>query len=136
RCLSDWSSDVCSSDLPTISPAVEHVVLRALAKDYQQRFATIRDFAEALEQASHAREDATLPVWPLSGQPALNSLPAQQGSQTGKDATLLARPFPQAEPSPLSTQPVLNPTPAQEKLGSPFTGGYKGPFANATPKRD
>jgi WD40 repeat protein len=36
---------------PTILPALETVVLKALAKDPQQRFACIRDFADAFEQA-------------------------------------------------------------------------------------
>ena len=36
---------------PTLAPAVEEVVLRALAKDPGQRFATVRAFATALEQA-------------------------------------------------------------------------------------
>ncbi len=35
---------------PTISPAVEQVVLKALAKDPRQRFASVQDFASALEQ--------------------------------------------------------------------------------------
>src|SRR6266566_7104007 len=39
------------ANTPTISPAVEKVVLRALAKDPEQRFATVRAFASALEQA-------------------------------------------------------------------------------------
>jgi outer membrane protein assembly factor BamB/serine/threonine protein kinase len=73
--------------VPTISPAVEHIVLRALAKNYQQRFATIRDFAEALEQASHAQEDATLPAWPLSRQPAQEKLtPPFTGDYKGPSA--------------------------------------------------
>ncbi|HJT55810.1 MAG TPA: ABC transporter substrate-binding protein [Ktedonobacteraceae bacterium] len=36
----------------TISPEVEQVVLRALAKDPKARFASVRDFAQALEQAN------------------------------------------------------------------------------------
>ena len=40
------------SKVPTISPEVEQVVLRALAKDPQQRFANVQAFATALEQAS------------------------------------------------------------------------------------
>lgn len=36
---------------PAIPPEVERVVLRALEKDWQARFPTIRDFAQALEQA-------------------------------------------------------------------------------------
>ena len=38
--------------LPTISPAAEEVVMTALAKDPHQRFASVRSFANALEQAS------------------------------------------------------------------------------------
>ena len=40
------------SKVPAISPDVEQVVLHALAKDPQQRFANIQAFATALEQAS------------------------------------------------------------------------------------
>src|SRR5690348_11406086 len=38
--------------LPSISPAIEEVVMTALAKDPHQRFASVRSFANALEQAS------------------------------------------------------------------------------------
>jgi ABC-type transport system substrate-binding protein/serine/threonine protein kinase len=38
--------------VPEIPPEVEQVVLRALAKDPKERFASVKDFAEALEQAS------------------------------------------------------------------------------------
>src|SRR5215467_7040386 len=38
--------------VPTIPPEVEQVVLRALAKDPKARFASVKDFAEALERAS------------------------------------------------------------------------------------
>src|SRR2546421_546698 len=38
--------------LPTLSPAVEQVVMTALAKDPRQRFSQIQAFADALEQAS------------------------------------------------------------------------------------
>ncbi|GAC1365093.1 MAG: hypothetical protein NVSMB44_25750 [Ktedonobacteraceae bacterium] len=37
----------------TISRALEAVIMRALEKDPKQRFATIQDFAQALEEASH-----------------------------------------------------------------------------------
>lgn len=43
-----------------ISPELEHVVLRALAKDPRQRFTTIEEFARALEQADLAQEAPTL----------------------------------------------------------------------------
>jgi serine/threonine protein kinase len=38
-------------NVPTLSPAVEEVVLTALAKDHHQRFASVRAFARALEEA-------------------------------------------------------------------------------------
>ena len=43
----------------TISPAVEQVVLRALAKDPQQRFASIEAFAMALERAAQQHHGGT-----------------------------------------------------------------------------
>ncbi len=47
--------------VPYLSRAVERVVMTALAKEPSQRFATIQDFASALEQASHAAPDTPLP---------------------------------------------------------------------------
>ncbi len=38
--------------LPSLSPAVEQVVLKALEKEPQNRFASVRELAQALEQAS------------------------------------------------------------------------------------
>ena len=38
--------------LPTLSPAVEAVVMRALAKNPMERFPSVKEFAEALEEAS------------------------------------------------------------------------------------
>lgn len=40
------------ASVPAISPAVEHVVMKAIAKDAGQRFESVQDFAAALEQAS------------------------------------------------------------------------------------
>jgi serine/threonine protein kinase len=46
------SPDPLRVKVPTLSPAVEQVVLKALEKDPKQRFANIQSFASALEQAS------------------------------------------------------------------------------------
>lgn len=40
--------------VPTVSPRVEQIVLKALAKDPQQRFASVKAFALALEEAGQA----------------------------------------------------------------------------------
>ncbi len=56
--------------VPTLSPTVEQLVLRALAKDPKHRFASVADFAQALEQAW--QEDASGQTVALlaSGSPA------------------------------------------------------------------
>ena len=42
--------------VPSLSAAVERVVLKALSKDPQQRFANVLAFAAALKQASHQKQ--------------------------------------------------------------------------------
>src|SRR2546423_3286629 len=60
--------------MPAIPPEVEQVVLRALAKDPKARFASVADFAIALEQAS---QRALVPTARLSSeQPAAGSAAA------------------------------------------------------------
>ena len=60
---------------PTISPAIEDVVLKALAKDPQERFATVQSFAAALEAASE-EPPTVLSLSPFSnaGQPPVPSV--------------------------------------------------------------
>ena len=41
------------AQMPNIPPAVEAVILKALAKEPQQRYAAVQDFAHALELAAH-----------------------------------------------------------------------------------
>jgi serine/threonine protein kinase len=48
--------------IPGISPEVEQVVMRALARDWQQRFRNIQEFAQALEEASFTSISATQTV--------------------------------------------------------------------------
>jgi eukaryotic-like serine/threonine-protein kinase len=51
---------------PRLSPAVDAVLLRALAKQPQERFPSVLQFAQALEQAFQQRE---IPPVPLPGNP-------------------------------------------------------------------
>ena len=61
--------------VPAIPPAVEEVVMRALAKDYRQRFASVQAFADALEQISSASSSVSsvspyappIPIVPVIG---------------------------------------------------------------------
>ena len=79
----------------SISPAVEHVVLKALSKDPQRRFAQVMDFAFALKQAT-ARKQV---CWYPSHCSELR--PAQKMSQGIPLATSRGA-FSQAEPWSLS----------------------------------
>jgi serine/threonine protein kinase len=53
---------------PLVSGEVEAVVMKALAKDLSQRFATVQAFATALEQANLSRKNQ-LPILPKLGTP-------------------------------------------------------------------
>jgi eukaryotic-like serine/threonine-protein kinase len=81
--------------IPTISPAVEGVVLKALAKDPRQRFARIQDFAEALAQESQAREEPALTTQSPFRQPAPMSA---QGDGPAQGPATLPSPRPPSRP--------------------------------------
>jgi eukaryotic-like serine/threonine-protein kinase len=76
---------------------VEQVILRALAKDPQQRFPSVQAFAQALEQAAHPKKSA-IAVLPLSillsQQPDSHGhQSASQGNfQTSMQSTIATRP--------------------------------------------
>jgi eukaryotic-like serine/threonine-protein kinase len=57
---------------PTISPMLEEVVMKALAKDPHQRFASIKDFADALAQASLGEKSTSITLPPLQTQARLS----------------------------------------------------------------
>jgi serine/threonine protein kinase len=71
-----------------LPPAIDAVVARALAKDREQRFATARDFAAALQSAIRRAEDATIvpPADPLkkpdSAGSSKGTVPSMVGSGT------------------------------------------------------
>ena len=76
-----------------IPPAVERVVLIALAKDPARRFGSVREFAAALHQAAHAFS----PTIPAHAQP-----PADRGSSMVATPTILP-----TEPAPASLRAGL-----------------------------
>ncbi len=67
--------------VPELSPAVEEVVQRALAKDADKRFARVQEFASALEEAAlselptHPREIDTLPPFEVPPLPESETMP-------------------------------------------------------------
>lgn len=74
---------------PDISPAVEQVVMMALAKNPEQRFGSIRAFANALEQASQSSAPVSIvgkPVEPVHSEKA----PAALSSSSISAGTLVS----------------------------------------------
>jgi len=65
-----------SSQIPWISPAVESVVMTAIAKDPLQRFASVSAFANALEQASGIEASHPPPSSSSSSWPGAASAPS------------------------------------------------------------
>ena len=97
--------------LPSISPAIEEVVMTALAKDPHQRFASVRSFANALEQASQV--SASFP-----GASPMNE-PAAAAPQL--TPTVPAQPLPSAMPVRTETAPPVQsnyPPPPPANTGS------------------
>jgi serine/threonine protein kinase len=81
--------------VPGISPLVERVIMRALAKDYHQRFPGVQDFANALERAGNSfYSEQTVAVPPLA-----------PGALPGTDEHFL---HPQSRPA---TPPVMKASP-------------------------
>ncbi len=60
-----------SSKMP-LSPEVEQVVLKALAKEPKQRFTSVKDFAGALEQTCHSQKST---IFPTPSSPSAVTLP-------------------------------------------------------------
>src|SRR6266700_1187947 len=93
--------------VPTISPEVEQVVLRALAKDPKARFASVAEFALVLEQAS---QRALAPTAQIANEQAAHGSIAATGY--GTVAVAPSHPMLPTESTPSADLPVeaLEPT--------------------------
>ena len=95
--------------VPTIAPQVEQVIMKALSKDYHQRYPRVRDFAEALEQASQVDmsfyNDATVAV--------ASAIPrsANRVSEPVLNPPSVPVVFPAVKPSPLSMDTATSQVP-------------------------
>ncbi len=89
--------------VPTLSPAIEEVVLRALAKEPKQRFASVQGFALAL---LHAAQGTTSPP------STLLSTPASRAEPPGPFPTLPAAGVQEPSSSEAALLPTLVPSAA------------------------
>ncbi len=115
--------------IPGVSTEVEQVVMRALAKDPQQRFPTIRDFAAALEQASLRESPAATGVL----EPTPPTEP-DASSETVPFTLDMASPV-AASITPVLSVPQSNPpssTPVEMTHVTPETTGLAQPSPSTT----
>ena len=105
--------------IPTISADVDSIILKALAKDPQQRFATIQAFAHALEDASTGGEQFL---------PTLPPMSSRQNQAKDDNYTIIQRPHsfsstniaspPQSKEVPSSADAL---DPLDKKPGQPIS---------------
>ena len=88
--------------LSTIPPLVEVVVLKALAKDPKQRFASVKAFANALEQATKAEQDIPSIIPTITIASGFTTHKAEVDTKSGQI-------LPPTQPIPLADQSSLSP---------------------------
>jgi WD40 repeat protein len=112
------------SKVPTISPEVEQVVMTALAKEPEQRFASVSAFANALEQASKPEQriisSASTVVSPLPPS-ASNAFSSSHTISTGEEGfQTVNAPVTERVNRPVSTTPHYE-HPTNEHSATPGT---------------
>ncbi len=107
--------------VPTISPEVEQVVLRALAKDPKHRFASVSAFGTALEQASQLAPShpALLPMDRLITPAGPPSPPPSTAHTYATEVASPSQPAPATEAAPLTSLPGLHQK-AANVMAAPF----------------
>jgi serine/threonine protein kinase len=115
--------------VPTLSPAIEQVVLTALAKDPKERFPDVRAFAAAFEQASRA-VDSVYSSYTQPPPSAPRTPPADQWSRSGGpsvlDAETRVRQAGAPLPSDMRTPPTMQPPGGQFRSPATPSGGPGG----------
>jgi WD40 repeat protein/tRNA A-37 threonylcarbamoyl transferase component Bud32 len=113
--------------VPDLSPAVEEVVMRALAKDPQQRFENVQAFALALEKAFSTE---------LTSSSSLTGLPAAEFQPSSSKNTILLSSVETPEESFATVQslpPELIPSPPATSLHNP-TSSLQQPETTSLPE--
>ncbi|MBA2391305.1 MAG: serine/threonine protein kinase [Ktedonobacteraceae bacterium] len=85
--------------VPVLDPAIESVVMRALAKNPQQRFASVRDFADALEAVC---KPISARIYPLAKELVPSTFP-------GGNANIKRQPAPMARVMDKNPPPLFAP---------------------------
>lgn len=121
------------AQVPTLPPAVEAVVMKALSKEIRDRFFSVNDFAQALEQAIvNTRSSGN--VYPVNPQNIAAGFPGggAAGNQLGGTPIRQTPQTPAVGPSPVPNQtPFLGfggvPNPPMPQPPIPPAGSYPPP---------
>ena len=113
--------------IPAISPDIEQVVLMALAKDPQQRFANIQAFANALEQACEPTQRYGF------APPGQRPQPINTALQTDPGADFTAAATPASQPGEGAAHSTVVATPWNQAQNTPAVGIMPGGLQS--PKR-
>jgi serine/threonine protein kinase len=120
-------SSLCAQ-LPTLSPAIEQVVFRALRKDPKDRYASIQIFARAFTQASlEAPTRSMMPPPPQTTVTSSRAQPASAPVRTTADSTL---PFAEGTARPDSGYAATTSSPLS--LVPTFTSGSLAPSTTSS----
>lgn len=102
--------------VPTLPAAVEEVIMKALAKDPQQRFSSVQAFATALEQAYRREPGPPVALTDTSAPPEQPSLPdSNQGAFATAPFTVSTLTPPSPTTASLSDDTSLEKAPALEQ---------------------
>lgn len=118
----------------TIPPAVQEVVMTALAKEPKQRFGSVSAFARALEQAAFPFSSSpSLPTYapPTPIPPMVSGLPSASGQSLSGQ-----QPFPSGSPHPSASSgqppfPSGPPFPSASSSQPPFPAALSHPSASS-----
>ena len=127
--------------VPMIPPAVEEVVMVALAKDPQQRFKSMQAFSNALEQASRSTPTffsppaSVLPLPPAPASPQPFSPPALRGPSPEPPSILPSMNAPSYQSSPPRDQilPQKQPSTHTDPIGEQRQSSLSVPPTIASP---
>jgi len=119
--------------VPTITPAVEEVVMIALAKDSSQRFKSVRALATALEQASRVELPPGLPIQ-LSSSPF--STPSVEPSASPPSLPPSPQSAQDSQPSPPRSEEISPPSPSLVPAGISSLSPLRSAESSASPAGD
>ncbi|HZU01182.1 MAG TPA: protein kinase, partial [Ktedonobacteraceae bacterium] len=110
---------------PTIAPALEHIVMTALAKEPQQRWASVQAFATALEQVGLPAQHSPIPI-ASPNQPLAPTVAALPPTQHPWPTIATPPSIGPVQANVMTPQPALSESPQRQITRRAIVGGVAG----------